>query len=145
MVVEDHQFHLTGATRIVNSMSTLDFHGGLGEAAAWLCLREDIYVALVRQTPLKTNLDTFLQSNVFMRHDDLACASRMIFLLAKVLSSAFSEDSMSRMDGLDAANKEVEDWFETKPITFSPIRYVAIDKQEGRWLPEIWMISPFHG
>ncbi|CAM1501250.1 Fc.00g104120.m01.CDS01 [Cosmosporella sp. VM-42] len=144
MDADDRELHLAGTIRIVNSMSIFDFNGGLGEAAAWLCLREDIYVSLVKQCPLRTNLDTFLQSEVFQRTDDAAYACRMVFLLAKVLSCAFSGCTPCPPEQLEGIRAEVDAWFESKPPSFNPIRDYPRNREEGRLLPEIWVLSAFH-
>jgi hypothetical protein len=125
-------------------MQSFDFTGGLGEASAWLCLRQDIYISLVHQTPVRTDLDTFSQSDVFHRTDDLAYASRMVFLLAKALNCAFGEGS-SREPRLREISGEIDRWFELKPATFEPIRCIPRDTRKGTRIPEIWMLLPCHG
>ncbi|KAJ5925022.1 hypothetical protein N7454_007661, partial [Penicillium verhagenii] len=136
---EDNQFHLTGTTRILNTVSTFGSSGGLGEAAAWLCLRQDIYVSLTTQQPLRTNLENFNDSDVFQRDDDFAWSSRVVFLLAKLLQCAFSGRSM-----IHRINDEVENWFSSKPLTFEPVRMVARGPDHGQQLPVIWMLLPVH-
>jgi hypothetical protein len=114
--------------------------GGLGEAAAWLCLRQDIYVSLTTQRPLRTNLQNFHGSDIFSRNDDFAWSSRMVFLLAKVLQSAFSDVS------LDASvDEEVEEWYTSKPYTFEPVRMVTRGTEIDQRFPTIWMLLPAHG
>ncbi|CAJ0545115.1 Ff.00g085880.m01.CDS01 [Fusarium sp. VM40] len=144
MDADDMEMHLTGTSRIVNSMSIFDFNGGLGEAAAWLCLRQDIYVSLTKQRPLRSDLETYTQSDVFRRVDDAAYANRMVFLLAKALSCVFPTDSSSSSGELESIRLEVDDWFDSKPAAFNPILENARNKEEGRLLPEIWVLSPFH-
>ncbi|KAJ4007409.1 hypothetical protein NW752_007612 [Fusarium irregulare] len=144
MDADDMEMHLTGTSRIVNSMSLFDFNGGLGEAAAWLCLRQDIYVSLTKQRPLRSDLETYIQSDVFRRVDDAAYANRMVFLLAKVLSYVFPTSSSCSTERLDSIRLEVDNWFESKPAAFNPILENARNKEEGRLLPEIWVLSPFH-
>ncbi|RBR14466.1 uncharacterized protein FIESC28_07702 [Fusarium coffeatum] len=144
MDAEDMEMHLTGTSRIVNSMSLFDFNGGLGEAAAWLCLRQDIYVSLTKQRPLRSDLETYIQSDVFRRVDDAAYANRMVFLLAKALSYVFPTSSSFSNEKLDSIRLEVENWFDSKPAAFNPILENARNKEEGRLLPEIWVLSPFH-
>ncbi|POR31116.1 Uncharacterized protein TPAR_08690 [Tolypocladium paradoxum] len=128
----------------VNTMSIADFNGGLGEAAAWLCLREDICVSLAKQRPLKTDLETFLLSDVFRRTDDAAYASRMIFLVAKALRCAFANSSSGPALSLDHVHREVDDWFRLRPATFMPIKETPRDEREGLRLPGIWTLTPFH-
>ncbi|KAJ5113160.1 hypothetical protein N7456_001694 [Penicillium angulare] len=136
---EDNQFHLTGTTHILNTVSTFGSLGGLGEAAAWLCLRQDIYVSLTTQQPLRTNLENFYDSDIFQRDDDFAWASRMVFLLAKVLQIAFSDSPV-----LDTINEDVEEWFRSKPHTFDPIRTFSRAPSLDRRFPTIWMLFPVH-
>lgn len=126
-------------------MSVFDFNGGLGEAAAWLCLREDIYISLTKQRPLKTDLETFLQSNVFRKGDDAAYANRMVFLLAKALGCAFSANEQCSTQSLESIRAEVDAWFDSKPAAFNPIHEERRSRPDGRLLPEIWVLSPFHG
>ncbi|KAJ5703061.1 hypothetical protein N7488_010609 [Penicillium malachiteum] len=136
---EDNQFHLTGTTHILNTVSTFGSSGGLGEAAAWLCLRQDIYVSLTTQQPLRTNLENFHDSDIFHRDDDFACSSRMVFLLAKVLQTAFLDSST-----VSLINEEVEEWFRSKPESFEPVRVVPSDSELGCRFPIIWMLLPVH-
>ncbi|KAM0233810.1 hypothetical protein ACHAP5_010288 [Fusarium lateritium] len=144
MDADDMEMHLTGTSRIVNSMSLFDFNGGLGEAAAWLCLRQDIYVSLTKQRPLRSDLETYTQSDVFRRVDDAAYANRMVFLLARALSCVFPTDSSCSNEKLESIRLEVDSWFGSKPAAFNPILENARNKEEGRLLPEIWVLSPFH-
>ncbi|KAJ5994560.1 hypothetical protein N7451_010284 [Penicillium sp. IBT 35674x] len=136
---EDNQFHLTGTTHILNTVSTFGSSGGLGEAAAWLCLRQDIYVSLTTQQPLRTNLENFYDSDIFQRDDDFAWSSRIVFLLAKVLQSAFSDSSI-----VNTINDKVEAWFGSKPLTFEPVRLVPRGSESDRRFPAIWMLLPVH-
>lgn len=143
--MHDNRFHLTGATRILNSMSSFCSSGGLGEAAAWLCLRQDIYVSLVSQTPLNTNLANFRSSQSFQRTDDLSWANRMVYLLAKVLSCAFLERSAANSAALEQVSDDVESWRSTRPASFDPIRFAPGSQENSGGFPLIWMLSPFHG
>ncbi|KAF5542812.1 hypothetical protein FPHYL_11435 [Fusarium phyllophilum] len=144
MDAEDMEMHLTGTSRIVNSMSEFDFNGGLGEAAAWLCLRQDIYVSLTRLRPLRSNLENYLQSDIFRRTDDASYANRMVFLLARSLSSIYPSDSSISNESLENIRLEVDGWFDSKPAAFNPILESVRNKDEGRLLPIIWVLSPFH-
>ncbi|KAM0095727.1 hypothetical protein ACP6JD_000839 [Aspergillus fumigatus] len=146
-VAQDNQFHLTGTTHILNTMSSFGSSGGLGEAAAWLCLREDMYISLTSQSPLQTNLQSFERSDVFTRTDDFAWSNRMVFLLARILSCAFNEESRTRRScaSLKALEKEVDDWSASKPQTFQPVHFAPRGKDPGRRFPTIWTLLPVHG
>ncbi|KAJ5645913.1 hypothetical protein N7490_002285 [Penicillium lividum] len=136
---EDNQFHLTGTTHILNTIATFGSSSGLGEAAAWLCLRQDIYVSLTTQQPLRTNLKNFYGSDIFQRNDDFAWSSRVVFLLAKVLQAAFSDSSV-----VNTINEEVDAWFSSKPLTFEPVRVIPCEAGHDRRFPSIWMLLPVH-
>ncbi|CZR45942.1 uncharacterized protein FPRO_11389 [Fusarium proliferatum ET1] len=144
MDAEDMEMHLTGTSRIVNSMSEFDFNGGLGEAAAWLCLRQDIYVSLTRLRPLRSNLENYLQSDIFRRTDDAAYANKMVYLLARSLGSIYPSDSSISNESLENIRLEVDGWFDSKPAAFNPILESARNKGGGNSLPIIWVLSPFH-
>ncbi|KAJ5112745.1 hypothetical protein N7532_000790 [Penicillium argentinense] len=136
---DDNQFHLTGTTHILNTISTFGSSGGLGEAAAWLCLRQDIYISLTTQQPLRTNLQSFLDSTVFDRDDDFAWSSKMVFLLAKALQGAFCADS-----DFNKTDNEIQEWFDSKPHTFEPIQVAPCGPELDRRFPTIWMLLPVH-
>ncbi|RHZ60643.1 hypothetical protein CDV55_101081 [Aspergillus turcosus] len=127
-------------------MSSFGSSGGLGEAAAWLCLREDMYISLTSQSPLRTNLDSFERSDVFSRTDDFAWSSRMVFLLARILSCAFNAENRTRRShaSLKGLEKEVDDWNASKPRTFQPVHFVPREKDFNRRFPSIWMLLPVH-
>ncbi|GFF24094.1 hypothetical protein IFM58399_00533 [Aspergillus lentulus] len=143
---QDNQFHLTGTTRILNTMSSFGSSGGLGEAAAWLCLREDMYISLTSQSPLRTDLHSFERSDVFTRTDDFAWSNRMVFLLARILSCAFNEENRTRgfYASLKALEKEVDYWNASKPQTFHPVHFVPRGKDSGQRFPTIWTLLPVH-
>ncbi|KAJ5150267.1 hypothetical protein N7448_001845 [Penicillium atrosanguineum] len=138
---EDNQFHLIGTTHILNTVSTFGSSGGLGEAAAWLCLRQDIYVSLISQKPLRTSLQNFHDSSIFKRDDDFAWSNRMVFLLAKALQSAFSRHSEVELAMIDG---EVEAWYASKPHTFQPVRVAPRGPGLDQRFPLIWMLLPVH-
>lgn len=129
----------------MNTVSSFGSSGGLGEAAAWLCLREDIHVSLISQKPLRTNLESFHHSDIFLRNDDFAWAARMVFLLAKVLKCAFNQMSSPEYTALQSIAQEVEDWNSRKPPSFQPLRELPRGKNVSRRFPEMWMLLPVHG
>jgi hypothetical protein len=85
-------------------------------------------------------LENFRGSDIFTRNDDFAWSSRMVFLLAKVLQSAFSDVSPD-----NSIDVEVENWVTSKPYTFEPVRMVARGKEIDQRFPSIWMLLPVHG
>ena len=131
---------------MLNSAPEFGLSGGLREATAWLCLRQDIYISLVSQQPLRTNLAKFSKSRVFQDDDDFAWANRMVYILAKALSCAFcGRLSATRTQTLCQLDNEMEGWRMNRPNSFDPIRFVPRSREKKSRLPEIWMLSPVHG
>jgi len=154
---DDSQGHLSATTRLLNSLPDFEFFsGGLREATAWLCLRQDIYISLVTQQPLRTNLIKFLCSGVFAENneDDFAWANRMVFLLARLLACAFcggeapsnnNSRNNATADIWSELEEEIEQWQLKRPVSFDPIRFTPRSQEEEYRLPQIWMLSAVHG
>lgn len=120
------------------------FTPGLREASSWLCLRQDIYISMVQQSPLKTDLEAFLQSDIYRRDDDMAYAARIVVIVARILLSTAVDGTEPRQRVLDEARAELEEWYDSKPSTFNPT-WVGSGSGEARRLPEIWMLLPCNG
>ncbi|TKX23971.1 fungal specific transcription factor domain-containing protein 30 [Elsinoe australis] len=142
---DDKLHHLTGTTHLLSLMSTQPLNSGLSEAAAWLCLREDIYVSLTTQTPLRTDVAPFLHSATITHADDTGWACRAVLLLARLLTLAFSPSLPHQADHIRSLEKELEHWNLTKPDSFNPMWHVSRDDSGvGRGLPSLWMVAPHH-
>ncbi|PCG90802.1 Protein of unknown function DUF3468 [Penicillium occitanis (nom. inval.)] len=148
---EDYRCHLSGATRMLNMTPDSTFSaGGLREATSWLCLRQDIYISLVSEEPLRTDLDKFSNSRVFDLDNDYSWANKMVLLLAKLLSCAFPHDeqlhSASMVEKIRDISQKIDEWWITKPQSFEPLRFVPRKggRVEGNRFPEIWMLSHVH-
>lgn len=138
----DHRFHLEGASRIFNMAPQFATVGGLGEAAAWLCLREDIYVSLTTQSPMNIRTDSFYRSATILQDSDFSRTQRMVVGLAVLLKRAFT----SPLDQADilASETEITEWHRSKPASFEAIYYRPRSLKDNRCYPEIWMLSPHH-
>lgn len=139
----DNGCHLYGAIRILNQNPFLCSGGGLGEAAALLCLRQDMYISLIHQRPLKIQHGVFERSASLTREDDLGWTNRVIHLLAQILSVIYTE-SNSRIHELTMLHEKVEWWMQNKPASFQPIYRLPRDKLSNRRFPVLWMLSQFH-
>lgn len=69
----------------------------------------------------------------------------MVFLLAKVIKFAFSYETQSRGIVPRDVEEEIEHWFNSKPHSFSPIRFVSRSKEADHRFPQIWTLLPVHG
>ncbi|KXL48246.1 MAG: hypothetical protein FE78DRAFT_142388 [Acidomyces sp. 'richmondensis'] len=138
----DHRFHLEGVSRILNMVPHFAADGGLGEAAAWLCLRENLYISLTTQSPINIRLESFLESSVIKRNDDFAWANKMVLNLAILLSRVFREPNCP--EDLAASELQIAEWNRLKPLSFLPVISKPRSTREGRHFPELWMLAPHH-
>lgn len=141
---DDQQLHLTGVTRMAERFASFDSSTSLGKAATWLCLRQDIYISLVLQQPLRMRLDCLDLSPSIQHGADNAWANYIVLITAKILKHAFSACGSERGEPFDALELELNRWDTNKPPRFNPIKYQPPGKEAGRRLPVVWHLSPFH-
>lgn len=139
---QDNRFHLEGVSRTLALVPEYATVGGLGEAAAWLCLREEMYVSLTRQSPITIDLSRFQESVAIVRGDDASWASKMVLHLAFLLKRAFGEFASS--DDLVKSEGEISQWHSSKPASYEPILCRPRSARAHRALPDIWMLSKHH-
>jgi hypothetical protein len=142
LLEDDHRFHLEGTSRILSMVPDFSTMGGVAEAACWLCLREDIYVSLTTQTPIKTVLACFPQSASILRNDDYSWASQSILNLALLLKSAFCKPRNT--SDMAHAEAQISEWNVSKPTSYKPIYYKARSREVDSCFPEVWMLLPYH-
>lgn len=129
-------------TRLLDHKSDFLRSGGLGEATGWLCLREDIYISLLTETPVRSSLDIFSNASWLQGESDAAWTNRMVLLLARLLCSV--HDTNTDVAAEDHLKDCISDWYHSKPVSFQPIHYLPRSPADGRSLPEIWMLASFH-
>ena len=129
-------------TRILDNIFDFPSSDGLGEATAWLCLREEIYISLTMQKTIRSSLAMFKNASWIQGVSDGAWANRMVLLLADLLSYAFADGPDDYMT--DQMRVKISDWNLMKPVSFRPIRFLSPDSSAGRHLPEIWMLASLH-
>ncbi|KAF2452414.1 hypothetical protein BDY21DRAFT_173906 [Lineolata rhizophorae] len=135
--------HLFGSSRILNSMSSFAAKGGLGEAASWIVLRQDIYFSLTKSQPLYIQLESYKMSSSFTDNSAESLANRAVFLCAQLLAYAFHCGADLDVQLWNELNEEVEKWYETKPWQCTPL-WVGPQGSSGSAFPSIWMIRPAH-
>lgn len=139
--------HLLGSSRVINSMTSFVASGGLGEAAAWVCLRQNIYVAITTNTRLELRLDAYKHSQSFGASTDCAWTNQIVLIFAEILNSLFDTDDSSREERWHELQQAAESWLLSKPDTFAAILSSSLEETsvaEGPDFPEIWMLQPAH-
>lgn len=125
--------------------------GSLSGAAFWVGLRQQIYNAVMFQTPVRINLVHSLVDRTLMPTDDFGWANRAVVHCADVLNFCFddgSQGTLGRAGGLEWWNELDEynkRWTESLPSSFTPIYYREPDAEKDEVFPEIWCQSACHG
>lgn len=136
----DEKCHLYGGTRLLNSIAQFVPSGGLGEAASWIFLRQDIYVSLTTGQPLNIDLNNFRESPLFHADTSSAWANKMIFIFAEILNFSCQQDKLPSLERWKELEAQAEAWNNSKPWHFRPLWI----REETSPFPEIWMMGPPH-
>ncbi|KAL0777269.1 hypothetical protein CaCOL14_006787 [Colletotrichum acutatum] len=146
MTDTDFGVHLSGSSKLLNSMFSLASKGGLGEAASWIVLRQDYWVALVKSQPLSINLDSYKGSSSFVVSDPECLANRAVFLCAQACAYAFQPTMVRDLDRWNKLNQELGNWLVSNPWHADPL---WVDpphdtSANGSAFPTVWMTHPAH-
>lgn len=140
--------HLLGSSRVINTIGEVAASGGLGEAAAWLALRQSIYVSLTTNVPLNLDLDRYRASSAFQGLTDHAWANKIVFIFAETLKFSTEAVNPTTCDRWCLLDQATTDWFQSKPDTFNPIlensSATAQESDVAKVFPEIHMLQAPH-
>lgn len=137
--------HLLGSARILGMASTFAAQGGLGEAASWVVLRQNLYVSLANTANLSMDLDLYRTSSSFLGSHDGSFANRAVFLCSHVLSRTLCSERPLGLKEWQDLHDEARRWHESVPHTFRP--YYTEDGSAGKasLFPTILLTRPAHG
>ncbi|KAG4441357.1 hypothetical protein IFR05_003171 [Cadophora sp. M221] len=133
--------HIEGIQSFVREHGSNVMQGGLSEAAFWVGLRQEIYVATISQRAVQIEIGHIDRSVDPIT--DFGWANRAVVHLADVLNCCF------RPRGVDPGHwsrLQVESyrWQHDKPDSFTPYYYRDADRSKGEAFPEILHIHPCH-
>ncbi|KAI0148848.1 hypothetical protein GGR57DRAFT_230956 [Xylariaceae sp. FL1272] len=137
----DNYRHLLGIHAFVNAGDQYMIPGSLSAASFWVGLRQEIYIAILTQQPVKVSLDHYVVDRSSEPADDYTWSNRAIVLVADVLNSCFGDAPLTPSRWA-ALNEAAENWTLARPPSFNPFFY-----REGTGLaafPEIWHGSSCH-
>jgi hypothetical protein len=138
--------HLTGTSVFANAQLEFRTWGGLGHAAFWVFVRQDIYMSLVSQRPLKVDLACWEERLSFdLGFDpttDCTWADRMIWIVAEIVGFCFGDRTSAHRE---SSRIKAERWDLSRPKSFDPILYIDRDPEAKRYFPEIRLGHPWHG
>ncbi|KAK7397753.1 hypothetical protein QQX98_012880 [Neonectria punicea] len=137
----DVNTHLTGSSRLLNSGSRF-IDRGLGEAASWVVLRQDLYVCLTRSLPLRINLDSYRNSSSFVETCDHSLANRAVFICGRVVAYAMGPVTNLDPDLWEELDQDMKNWHQSTPWRFlaytaesSPVRGDTDSAFPTLWMP----------
>jgi len=139
-------YHLGGMRTLLSNdtITRLAMEGGLAEASCWVHLRQAIYIAIVHRQHLNIHLGVYEALTASRRSDSTAHANRAIYIFALILLQYFPQDAPEIQpryeDEWNALEKELNIWFETRPLSFYPL-YEELQSDAQTPLPRIWMTS----
>lgn len=134
----DQQSHLLGAHAFITAQERATVSGGLRQAAFWVGLRQEIYVAFVNQRSIMPALEHCNLDRSFEGAADHVWACRMVVLCADVIRYCFGEGDQLSSTYTWLADS-VERWHACKPESFTAIYLRLSDEEEV--FPEIWFLS----
>jgi len=126
-------------------MSSFAATGGLGEAASWVVLRQDIYWSLTHAQPLCIDLEFYKRSRSFLEDDAEALANRAVFLCAQALALSFQPGGCLDLAQWEELNESVEQWPELQPPEVRPLWVDLSEDSRASVFPAMWMAQRAHG
>ncbi|KAI1761942.1 hypothetical protein GGR53DRAFT_533083 [Hypoxylon sp. FL1150] len=138
---QDNYSHLLGIHAFVNVGDHHMVPGSLSAASFWVGLRQEIYIAVITQQPVKLSLDHYVVDRSFSPTDDYTWSNRAIVLLADVLNFCFggNPSTPSHWTALDEATIR---WSTSRPPSFNPFFYR--ERTNSLAFPEVWHGSSCH-
>lgn len=134
----DGESHLLGTHVFITAQERSTVTGGLRQAAFWVGLRQEIYVAFVNQRSIIPALEHCNIDRSFEATDDHTWANRIVVHCADVIRYCFGD-----LDHTHAAYTHLvdysSDWYNYKPPSFAPIYYR--DPEGSSIFPEIWLLG----
>ncbi|OTB02769.1 hypothetical protein M426DRAFT_24377 [Hypoxylon sp. CI-4A] len=138
---QDNYSHLLGIHAFVNVGDQYMVPGSLSAASFWVGLRQEIYIAVITQQPVKVSLNHFVVDRSFEPADDYTWSNRAIVLIADVLNCCFGDNTFTT-GRWNALNEACEKWSVTRPSSFSPFFYR--ERTGTTAFPEVWHGSSCH-
>lgn len=137
------QGHLLGIQVFVGARDPYASGGGLGEAAFWVGLRQEIYSAMMNHKAIQLNLEHCIVDRSIEPAPDWIWANRAVVHCADVLNCCFGELGVSNV-GWRELKEYNRQWNAAKPAPFTPVYYRSPDRVKREAFPEIWYFLPCH-
>ncbi|KAG0650412.1 hypothetical protein D0Z07_2894 [Hyphodiscus hymeniophilus] len=146
LFTSETQHHLIGTRIFIRAQGEALVAGGLRQAAFWVAIRQEIYMALVNQRSVQPgfHLPPFSFDHSFSPADDCVWANRIVMHCADILRFCFGDDQANIEARHDTLSTWTRKWSRCRPESFSPTFYRAPDKSKKLVFPEIWYLEQCH-
>ncbi|KAI4719303.1 hypothetical protein E4T48_04415 [Aureobasidium sp. EXF-10727] len=132
--------HLDGLAGLLSAIPDSLQSGGLAEAAAWVALRHDLFIAMMNKQAPKFRLEDYDRSSVFQRRKTpSATAYAIILIWAKILRHLYSTTQASPSVTWTGLEDAVRDWYNDKD--FQPLFQQDANVEADQPFPIISMID----
>lgn len=135
----ESQSHLLGTQVFLTAQERSTVYGGLRQAAFWVGLRQEIYMAFVNQRTIIPVLEHCNIDRSFENANDCVWANRIVTHCADVLRYCFGDGEQS-LANYNRLLDYCDGWYMFKPPSFSPI-YYREPHGEANVFPEVWLLS----
>lgn len=130
--------HLLGAHAFITAQERATITGGLRQAAFWVGLRQEIYVAFCNQRSIIPALEHCNIDRSLTAASDDIWACRMVVLCADIIRYCFGEHDHPQSTFTFLSDCAVQ-WFNSKPASFTPIYELA--SGESNVFPEMQYVG----
>ncbi|KAK0119490.1 hypothetical protein ONS95_010938 [Cadophora gregata] len=133
--------HIQGIQSFVREHGPNVMQGGLSEAAFWVGLRQEIYVATITHRAVQIDIGHI--DRTVDPITDFGWANRAVVHLADVLNCCFGVRGVHPVHW-SRLQAESHRWQRDKPDSFTPYYQRPADRSKGEAFPEILHIHPCH-
>ena len=134
----DQQSQLLGLHALITAQERATVAGGLRNAAFWVGLRQEIYVAFCNQRSIMPALEHCNIDRSLETAPDHVWSCRMVVLCADAIRYCFGDGDPSTTT-YNWLAESVTQWHNSKPPSFTPVYYKEAD--EENIFPDIWFLS----
>lgn len=134
----ESQSHLLGTQVFLTAQERSTVYGGLRQAAFWVGLRQEIYMAFVNQRTIIPVLEHCNIDRTFDAASDCVWANRIVTHCADVLRYCFGDEEQTTAN-YNRLLDYCDGWYMFKPPSFSPMFYREPDGVNNIF-PEIWLL-----
>lgn len=130
---------MLGIQVFINARDPSLMPSSLGTAAFWVGLRQEIYVATIKQQAVQINLEHCFVDRSLLPTDDFSWANRAVIHCADVLNCCFGnqERGVGKHEW-ENLRRDSENWAYEMPSSFTPIFRREPVRNKGEAFPEIW-------